>query len=81
MEEDQGPCGCGVCLADEPELYVAPLAQIEAVRARRVRQDPYGDICPRCGNALGRIESVVDTVGYAHFVRPCAACLALWVVS
>jgi len=74
-------CNCPACLSVEPEFFVAPLASIKAIRAREPRQAPGRLYCPRCGERLGITEVVVDSVGYAHFVQPCAACLALWVLS
>jgi hypothetical protein len=74
-------CTCDVCLTPEPELYVAPLAQLKAVRERDYRREPRRVFCPRCGERLGITESLVDSVGYAHFVQPCAGCAALWVIS
>jgi hypothetical protein len=74
-------CECSVCTQAQPEYYVAPLAQLRAVRARTARTATGRLYCPRCGERLGFTESVLDSVGYSHFVQPCAVCSALWVLS
>jgi hypothetical protein len=61
-------------------MYVAPLAAIKAVRSREERRAPDRLYCPRCGERLGITEAVVDSVAYTHFVQPCGACAALWVL-
>lgn len=73
-------CACPVCTADAPELFVAPLASIKAIRAHETRRGPNRLYCPRCGERLGLTEAVVDSVGYTHFVQPCSSCAALWVL-
>jgi hypothetical protein len=74
-------CECSVCLTAAPEFYVTPLAQLRAVQLRDSRREARRESCPRCGERLGITESVVDSVGYSHFVQPCAGCAALWVIA
>lgn len=73
-------CNCTLCMGDAPERYVTSLASIKSLRAREERRKPDWLYCPRCGERLGITEAVVDSVGYAHFVQPCSACAALWVL-
>lgn len=74
-------CECSVCIRDAPVYYVTPPAQLRGVRDRAASAS-YGRLyCPRCGERLGLTESVLDSVGYSHFVQPCAVCSALWVLS
>lgn len=80
MRELPKTCECPICLAEDQALYVAPLASIKAVRERPGRGQEYRTRCPRCDAYLGLTEVVVDSAAYAHFVQPCAACAALWVL-
>lgn len=73
-------CSCPVCADPGPEFHVAPPAALDAIRSRSSRTAGQRIYCPRCGEPLGYTETVIDSVGYAHFVQPCRSCAALWVL-
>lgn len=81
MEAPTPLCECSYCLEREPKYYVASADHLAAIRMRTARQGAGRLYCPRCGGRLGFTESVLDSVGFSHFVQPCQACAALWVLS
>lgn len=72
-------CGCATCAMFDPAGLTASLVQRAAVEALRGPASAGRPDCPRCRVPLGPTEIVVDSVGHAHKVQACGACLALWV--